>query len=85
MNIQRAERGPNGRIDGVAPPVLEMKVVGRMSLDNRLKLMSLREQQSAIRERIVKLIASLGLDPGKQYRFDKNGDIIEIGAYQARY
>lgn len=86
MNIiQKAERLPNGRVKGVAPPQLWPKVARRLSQEERLRLETIREEQVAVNRKMLRFFEEMGLDPRKPYRFTKDGDVIEVGKHVARY
>lgn len=83
--IQRAERLPNGRVKGVGPPQLWPKVIQRLTSAQQMQILSARQEQVAASKKMSKVFADLGLDPRKNYRFNANGEVIEIGTHVPKY
>ena len=83
--LRRAERFPNGRIKGAAPPVLVPKVIRRLSAADLAKVQGVRLEQLEVRRKMLVLLHSLGLDPSRSYEFKPSGEVIEVGRYSPRY
>ncbi len=83
--LKKAERLPNGEVKGIAPSQLYPKVVRRLTAFERMTIESVRAEQLAVTKKMLKVLADLGLDPTKPYRFTDNGDVVEIGKYEPRY
>ena len=83
--IKRAERLPSGRVKGGAPPHLEHRVVARMSTKDQMHVAELILKQAEIRKHMIALRLKYGLHPTKPYRFEKNGDVVDIGNPQPFY
>ena len=83
--IRKAERLPNGRIVGAAPPVLAPRVLRMLSVQEQAKLYELEARRRAIQRESMKFLASLGLNPRGEYIFRKDGSVIERGNWQPLY
>ena len=83
--LQKAERLPDGRVKGVGPPQLWPKVVRRLTSAQQMQIYSARQEQVDASKKMAKVFAGLGLDPRKNYRFNDNGEVIEIGSHVPKY
>jgi len=83
--IKRAERLPNGRVKGVGPPRLVMRVIGRIGPVEQAKVQEIHLKRMALNREMTKLLESMGLDTKKNYKFTPNGDIVEIGNWNPVY
>ena len=83
--LKMAERMPNGRVKGVAPAQLWPKIVRHLSVQELAQIESVRAMQVEVNRKMKRLLSSLGLDSRRPYRFDQNGDVIEVGAHKAVY
>ena len=83
--IKRAERLPNGRVKGVGPPRLVMRVIGRIGPVEKAKVQEIHLKRRELDRQMKALLVSLGLDPHKQYKFTTEGDVVEIGNWKPIY
>ena len=92
--IKKAERGANGRIlhnrDGgiphmVAPSLLVPRVLKRLSVMEQARITGLQFRQQEINREMRAVLERLGLDPGRPYKFTKDGEVIDISKRQPVY
>lgn len=83
--IRKAERYPNGRIAGAAPPVLIPRIWRMLTPTEYAAMLALTEKRQAVERESMAFLASLGLDPRGQYVFHKSGAVTERGRYRPRY
>lgn len=83
--LKRAERLPNGRIKGVAPPQLWPKVMRRLTANEMAQILAMQERVVEMQRKQRALMVSLGLDPRRRYRLTEQGEVIEIGSHIPKY
>ncbi|MAH50725.1 hypothetical protein CMI37_33205 [Candidatus Pacearchaeota archaeon] len=83
--LRKAPRDVDGRVRGTPPPRLVPKVVRLLSLQEQVELGDITEQLKRVMKRRMAFLAQLGLNPHKAYRFNRKGEVIEIGRHDAIY
>ena len=83
--LKRAERLPNGRVRGVAPPRLEHRVVRVLSVSEQVEFQSIQMQEAEVKRKWRVFWNKIGLDPKRAYKFKPTGEVVDIGNPLPRY
>lgn len=83
--IKRAERLPNGRVRGVAPPQLFPNIVRRLSVAEQVEMAGIQEQMNALVRKRRAFFVRLGLDPRRSFWINNRGEVIDVGEPTPRY